>query len=177
MPANGQDTAGVWRSPVRGPTGPGPPEGGAAVVEMQVEAIGQEPGGHQYFLILRERGGERRLVLGIGPFEAEAIARAVAEVPVPRPLTHDLLAHTIARLGGQLQRVLIHDVRDHAFIGQMEVSTDRGLIELDCRPSDGVAVALRTRAPIFADEEILEKAGITPGSPTDSPPDAPDVIS
>lgn len=133
------------------------------MVDMRVEGIGRDPAGESYFLILRERDGERRLVLQIGPFEAAMISMALTGGSVPRPFTHDLMVQAITRLGGRVERVLIHDVRDETFIGVMEVGTERGLLELDCRPSDGVAVALRTEAAILAAEEVLDRAGLHPG--------------
>jgi len=143
--------------------GLGGSEGAHDVVDMRVEGIGRDPAGETYFLILRERDGERRLVLQIGPFEAAMIGMALGGGPVPRPFTHDLLVQAVTRLGGRVERVLIHDVRNETFIGVLELGTDRGLIELDCRPSDGVAVALRTEAAILAAEEVLDKAGLVPG--------------
>lgn len=143
------------------------------MAEMRVEGIGRDPAGESYFLVLREAEGHRRLVLQIGPFEAAMIGMALGGNPVPRPFTHDLLAQAIARLGGQVARVLIHDVRDETFIGVLEVTTERGLLELDCRPSDGVAVALRTKAAILASEEVLARAGVVPQEHDGADPPAP----
>ncbi len=132
---------------------------------MRVEGIGRDPAGEAYFLVLREAGAERRLILQIGPFEAAMIGMALGGAPAPRPFTHDLLVQAITRLGGRVERVLIHDVREETFIGVLEVGTERGLIELDCRPSDGVALALRTSAAILVAEEVLAKAGVVPEEP------------
>lgn len=139
------------------------------MVEMRVEGIGRDASGEAHFLVMRERGGDRRLVLEIGAFEAAMIALAVGGRPAPRPLTHDLLLQAVTRLGGQVERALIHDVRDRTFIGALEIGSERGLLELDCRPSDGVAVAVRAQAPIFAAEQVLEAAGLVAGTepPTD----------
>ncbi len=132
------------------------------MVRMQVLSVGQVQGSHEHLLILREADGQRLLPMTIGVFEATAIAVAAEGIHVQRPMTHDLLATVIGRLQGSLTRVVIHDLRDETFICQLEIGTDRGVIEVDCRSTDAVALALRVQAPIFATEEVLAQAAVTP---------------
>ncbi len=129
---------------------------------MEVLSVSKYKGSDDYVLILRERGGERLLPIVIGEPEAHAIARAANGIVQPRPSTHDLLATVVHRLGARLERILIHDLRDETFFCQLELVGDRGLLEIDCRTSDAVALALRTSSPVFATEEILSQAAVLP---------------
>jgi len=132
------------------------------MVRMQVLSVGQVQGSQEHLLILREADGQRLLPMTIGVFEATAIAVAAEGIQVQRPMTHDLLATVIGRMQGSLSRVVIHDLRDDTFICQLEIGTERGVIEVDCRSTDAVALALRVQAPIFATEEVLSQAGVIP---------------
>lgn len=128
--------------------------------EVELGGVGLAAGTGEHVMILRERAGDRALIMGIGPAEATAIAVAVQRIKPPRPLTHDLMLHLIGRLQARLLRVVIHDLRDGAFIAQLEVETPGGVIEVDCRPSDAVALALRAAIPIYAADPVLETAGV-----------------
>lgn len=132
------------------------------MVRMQVLSVGQVQGSQEHLLILREADRLRLLPMTIGVFEATAIAVAAEGIQAQRPMTHDLLATVIARLQGTLTRVVIHDLRDETFICQLEIGTEHGVIEVDCRSTDAVALALRVDAPIYATEEVLDQAAITP---------------
>jgi bifunctional DNase/RNase len=132
---------------------------------MQVYSVGQVQGSQEHLLILREQDGNRLLPISIGLYEATAIAVGAEGIHMPRPMTHDLLATVIARLQGDLKRVVIHDLRDETFICQLEIGTEKGIIEVDCRPSDAVAVALRTECPIFVTEEVLAQAAVVADRP------------
>lgn len=129
---------------------------------MQVLSIARTDQGREHLLLLREAEGERVLPMVIGLCEAMSIATAVEGNTSSRPFSHDLLAAVIRRLGGELLQVAIHDVRDDAFIAQLEVRTERGVVEIDCRPSDGVALALRADVPIVAAEEVLARSAVVP---------------
>jgi len=130
------------------------------VVEMRLVSVGMIQGTDGNVIVLRESDGERMLALGIGLMEASAIAMEIEDVRPPRPMTHDLLYNVITRLQGTVQRVIIHDLRNETFIGQVDIETDKGVMEIDCRPSDAIALALRANAAIFASENVLELAGI-----------------
>jgi bifunctional DNase/RNase len=136
------------------------------MVQVQVLQVGPLPDQSGYLLLLKSRDDERVLPITIGHFEAVSIAMGVGGVTTPRPMPYELLQAVITRLGGTLQQVVIHDVRDKAFIGQLEISTKNGVIEVDCRPSDGIALAVRSECPIWVTDEVMEQAATT------LPPDA-----
>lgn len=112
---------------------------------------------HQYIL-LREVEGDRHFLIVIGIFEATSIDRRVKSMPSPRPLTHDLIANVIEQLGGELQDILISDLREHTYFAKLRVRQEGELIEIDCRPSDAIALAVTTRVPIYVNEEVLSDA-------------------
>ena len=112
-------------------------------------------------IVLREKGGDRMLPVEIGIFEAIAINRPIAGEEVIRPLTHDLLVSVIAEMGGKLQRVLVHDIVANpegggTFLGALIIEQNGTTVEVDCRPSDGVALAVRVGCPIAVAEHLLE---------------------
>ncbi len=106
-------------------------------------------------IVLNEVNGERSLPIVIGLFEATNIERRVKEPPTPRPLTHDLIVSSIENLGGKLQDILISDLRDKTYYAKLRVQQDGELHEIDCRPSDAVAVALAANVPIYVTEHVL----------------------
>jgi bifunctional DNase/RNase len=138
------------------------------VVRLDVLQVSKLQGSEECLLVLREHGGERLLPITIGQFEAHAIAQAANRVAGLRPSTHDLLAVVVGRLRAALERVVIHDLRDETFYCQLELRGDRGLLEIDCRTSDAVALALRTDSPVFATEEVLARAAVLPRQRADA---------
>lgn len=132
------------------------------MIQLDVLSVSKYQGSDDYVLVLREHDGQRLLPIVIGEPEAHAIARAANGLLAARPSTHDLLASVIGRLGAQLERILIHDLRNETFFCQLELKGERGLLEIDCRTSDAVAVALRTTSPIFATEEVIGQAAVMP---------------
>jgi bifunctional DNase/RNase len=136
-------------------------EGGAEMVQMQLVSVGTVGGTEDHLMVLKEVHGSRILVVSIGIMEATAIAVALEGIEAPRPMTHDLLANVIRRLQAELERVIIHDLRNETFIGQLDLRTEKGVLEIDCRPSDAVALAVRLGAPIYVTEGVLEAAAIT----------------
>ena len=132
------------------------------MIRVQVLTIGRVQGSDDYLLVLREVDGERLLPITIGEFEARAIERAARGVTPARPGTHDLLTAVVQRLGGVLERAIIHDLRDETFFCQLELQGGRGLLEVDCRTSDAVALALRSDSPVYATEDVLRKAAVLP---------------
>ena len=109
--------------------------------------------------MLKELTGERVLPIWIGPGEASAIATELAAMEFARPLTHDLLCTVMKQLGGSLQRVIISRVEDSTYYAELSVLKNGEIISLDARPSDSIAIALRSDTQIFAHEELLEVAG------------------
>lgn len=130
------------------------------VKEMVLAFIGIVPDSGERLMGLKEKEGDRALVMGIGPAEAAAIAMGAGKVKARRPLTHDLIMDLLRRLDIDVRRVVIHDLKDEAFVAVLDLDTLKGVQEIDCRPSDGVAIAVRTSAPIYAGEGVLERAGV-----------------
>lgn len=127
--------------------------------QMKVDKLGIDLLTHDPVVILKDMDGKRFLPILIGPFEATAIALALEGSPVPRPLTHDLMRTIIESLDGRLEQVVIHDIRESTFFAKLVVRKNGELQEIDARPSDGIAVALRMSAPIYvADKIVLEES-------------------
>src|SRR5690606_18605414 len=143
-------------------------EAGANAKPMRLGNVGVSPQSGAHMMVLRETGGDRALVMGIGAAEALAIAAGAGKIQRPRPLTHDLLKHVLDRVDVRVTSVIVHDVRDEAFVASLEIDTPQGIHEVVCRPSDGVALALRFDAPIYAEEKVLEQSGIDIASITRS---------
>ncbi|MBI3408527.1 MAG: bifunctional nuclease family protein [Planctomycetes bacterium] len=112
----------------------------------------------QQVVMLREVDGDRSFPIVIGIFEATSIDRRVRGVQSPRPLTHDLLANVIDHLGGDLQDIFISDLREHTYFAKLRIKKDGELVEVDCRPSDAIAIAVTARVPIFVSEEVISEA-------------------
>jgi bifunctional DNase/RNase len=109
---------------------------------------------------LLDAEGRRLLPIRVGDGEGLHILLGLRGERLQRPLAHDLLIDVIRRLGGAVERVAIHDVHGPTFIAQLEIATPAGVLEVDCRPSDGIAVAVRARAPVVVDEQVLERAAV-----------------
>ena len=106
-------------------------------------------------IVLREVDGDRSFPIVIGVFEALSINHRVKALETPRPLTHDLLNSVIEQMGGELQDILINELVEHTYFARLRVRKDGELIEVDCRPSDAIAVAVTARVPIFVNEDVL----------------------
>lgn len=132
----------------------------SVLVEVRVQSLGLDRASNTPVVILQETDGERVLPIWIGPGEASAIAMHLASMAFARPLTHDLLVSVLGGLGGSLQRVIISRVVENTYYAEMIIQRDGRVVSLDARPSDSIAVALRVRAPIYANEELLERAAV-----------------
>jgi len=102
------------------------------------------------------------LPIWIGPCEAEAITIELQDVEIARPVTHDLLKNVIEEVGGTVSHILINELRDQVFYARLFVDISGEMLEIDCRPSDSIAVAVRAKVPIFVEEAVMEEAGILP---------------
>lgn len=131
-----------------------------AVIELAIESIRVSLRNYQRVVILREKGADRYLPIWIGPAEADAIAVRLQEVSVARPLTHDLLANVIEELGGAVRSVVVNDLTNDTFFARVHVEQNGRRLELDSRPSDAIAIAVRAGVPIYADESVLDRAGV-----------------
>lgn len=109
----------------------------------------------QQVIALKEVEGDRSFPIVIGIFEATSIDRRVRGITNPRPLTHDLVAGVIESMGGELQDVYINDLREHTYFAKLRVRQDGELIEVDCRPSDAIALAVTAKVPIYVAEDVL----------------------
>lgn len=126
------------------------------VVETTVNGLILEQKTQQNIVILRETDGDRILPIWIGPSEAQAIRRILAEESFPRPLTHDLLHLIVEGLKAKISRIVIADLRENTFYATVVVEREGDTLSIDARPSDSIAVALRARAPIFVNEKLLQ---------------------
>lgn len=113
-------------------------------------------------ILLKELEQDRQLPIFIHATEAEAIATELEGYRPPRPLTHDLLKNCISALGGELQYIMINDLRDNIFYAVLHVVQDGREIDVDARPSDSIALAVRARVPIYVADEVMEAAGVYP---------------
>lgn len=118
-------------------------------------------------VVLKEEGVERYLAIWIGPYEADAITIKLQDVEIARPLTHDLLEQSIVKLGAKVSHVLVNDLHDDTFFARVVMDRDGERIELDSRPSDAIALAVRTQSPIFVSELVMERAGVVPDEEID----------
>ncbi len=126
---------------------------------MKVDKLGIDLLTHDPVVILKDLEGKRFLPILIGPFEATSIALALEGAPVPRPLSHDLMRALLETLDARLEQIVIHDIRESTFFAKLVVRTNGELQEIDARPSDCIALALRMQAPIFvSDKIVLEEA-------------------
>lgn len=133
-----------------------------AFVICEVASIRLDPAVGSPALRLRETVGGRQLDIYIGAPEAAAIHTALEGIELPRPLTHDLFAASLTEVGARLDRVVLTHVSDGTYFARLDLATDRGTHQVSCRPSDGVALALRLDAPILVSEAVIVEAGVTP---------------
>jgi len=130
------------------------------VVELTIESIRVSLMNYQRVVILKEKESDRYLPIWIGPAEADAISVRLQEVAVARPLTHDLLRSIIDALGAKVNYILVHDLSNDTFFAKIFLEVDGRAMEIDSRPSDAIALAVRVQVPIYADEAVLDKAGV-----------------
>ena len=132
------------------------------MLEVVIDSIRVSLMSQQRIVILREKDTERYLPIWIGVYEAESITIALQEVEVARPLTHDLLANVINQLEARVLRVEVVALRDDTFYGNIVAEKDGNLLNIDARPSDALAIAVRAHVPILVARSVMESAGIIP---------------
>ncbi len=130
------------------------------MIEMVIDSIRVSLMNYQRVVILKEKASDRYLPIWIGPAEADAIAVKLQDVTVPRPLTHDLLRSVIDTLGATINSIIVSELKNDTFYAKIVLSVDGGQMEVDSRPSDALALAVRAGVPIYAEELVLDKAGI-----------------
>lgn len=133
------------------------------LVPMSIKGLMLDPVSNSPIVVLKDENEKFFLPIWVGIFEANAIALQLENVSTPRPMTHDLLRNMISELNATVTRIVINDLRDSTFFAQIGLITGGKTLELDARPSDAIALALRTEAPIFVAQSVLEQAQtITP---------------
>ena len=131
------------------------------MVEVELFRIRIDDKRKEQLIVLKEKNGDRVLPIVIGVYEADAIRLKINRVELPRPLTHDLLRNMVGELGAELEMVIIHKLRRGTFFAKLMLKTADGESkEVDSRPSDAIALALRAEAPIFAEENLLELSSV-----------------
>lgn len=132
-------------------------------VQCEILGLSSSPStGGAYAIVLKEYDGPRRLPIIIGSFEAQAIALEIEGIKPPRPLTHDLLKQVIDNLGGSVVEVIINELRENTFYAKIILEMSGITNEIDARPSDAIALSVRTQTPIYVAESVLETAGFIP---------------
>jgi hypothetical protein len=143
------------------------------MVRVTVEHLGLDRTTNTPVVILREQDGERALPIWIGSSEANAIAMELQGIQAQRPMTHDLLRDIVSGLGGELQRVQITDLRDETYFAELLIVRDGNVVQVDARPSDSIALALRCDAPIFTTDGLLDR-GLDAGRREPAPQEGKD---
>lgn len=132
------------------------------MIEVVIDSIRISLVSQHRIVMLKDVDSEKQLAIWIGPCEAEAITIELQNTEVARPLTHDLLKNSIEELGGTISHILINDLRNQVFYATLFVDVGGEVKEIDCRPSDSIALAVRASVPIFIEEHVMEEAGILP---------------
>ena len=128
------------------------------LVPMSIKGLMLDPVSNSPIVVLKDDAEKFFLPIWVGIFEANAIALQLEKVSTPRPMTHDLLRNFISELDARVARVVINDLRDSTFFAQIRVITSDRTLEIDARPSDAIALALRVEAPIFVEQAVLDQA-------------------
>ena len=128
------------------------------LIEMTIKGLMVDPITNMPIVILKDKEGERVLPIWVGIFEANAIALQIENIATPRPMTHDLLRNIITDLEGRVDRVVVTDLKENTFYAIVHLTVRGERIAVDARPSDAIALALRTRAPILVEETVIENA-------------------
>jgi bifunctional DNase/RNase len=128
------------------------------LIEMTIKGLMVDPITNTPIVILKDKEGDRVLPIWVGVFEANAIALQIENIATPRPMTHDLLRNVISDLEGRVDRVVVSDLKDNTFFALIHLTVRGEGVAIDARPSDAIALALRTRAPILVEESVIDNA-------------------
>jgi bifunctional DNase/RNase len=128
------------------------------LIPMSIKGLMLDPVSNSPIVVLKDENEKFFLPIWVGIFEANAIALQLENISTPRPMTHDLLRNMIGELDARVTRVVINDLRDSTFFAQIRLITGGKTLEVDARPSDAIALALRTEAPIFVAQSVLDQA-------------------
>tara|TARA_Y100000994_G_C15631411_1_gene417284 strand:+ start:367 stop:894 length:528 start_codon:yes stop_codon:yes gene_type:complete len=130
------------------------------LIELEIESIRVKQETQQRAVVLKVKGSDTYLPIFIGPFEVESIRLKLMDVKVERPLTHDLLTSVIGEMGGQIESVIVSELKNDTFYAKILIGSGDNLIEIDARPSDAIAIAVRSNVPIFVEDEVVAQAGV-----------------
>ncbi len=132
-----------------------------AIIEMELNKIRIDENRGEQVIVLKEKEGERLLPIVIGIMEVAAIKMKVSGLTPPRPMTHDLLCSTIKQLGAKISKIVITKLEENTFFAKLILQVNGRFEEVDARPSDSIALSVRAKAPIFVEEEVLNKVSAT----------------
>src|SRR5438034_10163428 len=127
-------------------------------IEMSIKGLMVDPITNTPIVVLRDKEGQKVLPIWVGIFEANAIALQIENIATPRPMTHDLLRNIISDLDGAVERVVVSDLKENTFYAIIHLTVRGERVAIDARPSDAIALALRTRSPILVDETVIDNA-------------------
>lgn len=138
------------------------------MVEVTIDSIRVSLMSQHRVVILKDLNEDRYLPIWIGPYEAEAITVSLQQMEVSRPLTHDLLRNVLQVLGAEVQQIIINELRDDVFYARIQMQVNGRDMEIDSRPSDALALAVRVKVPVFVEEEVMEQAATQPEESVDA---------
>ena len=127
-------------------------------IEMTIKGLMVDPITNMPIVILRDKEGQKVLPIWVGIFEANAIALQIENIATPRPMTHDLLRNVIRDLNASVQKIVVCDLQENTFYALIYLSWNGEVVAIDARPSDAIALALRTRAPIYVEDSVIDNA-------------------
>ena len=128
------------------------------LIEMTIKGLTVDPFTETPIVVLRDQGGDRVLSIWVGDHEAKAISQQIENITTQRPMTHDLLRNVIADLDGRVEQVVVSDLRDRTFYATICLSVRGERVLIDARPSDAIALALRTKSPILVEDSVIASA-------------------
>jgi hypothetical protein len=138
------------------------PGGDEEMIKMNVVGVAMDSKTNVPIILLRDEGGNKVLPIWVGLFEAQAILFALEDIETPRPMTHDLLKNVLDNLGAKLEKVVINALQNNTFFAKLTIVVDGNSYQIDSRPSDAIALALRTSSPIFITDPVLNAATMPP---------------
>jgi bifunctional DNase/RNase len=147
------------------------------MIEVIIDSIRVSLMSQHRIVVLKDINGDKYLPIWIGPCEADAITIELQEMPPQRPLTHDLLKSVIREMGGRIVHILINDLRNDVYYARIVVDVNGRQMEIDSRPSDAIALAVRAKAPIYVADVVMDRASIEPDEDVEAeaPPGAPEA--
>jgi len=139
-------------------------------IEMKIKGLMVDPVTNMPIVILKDESDDRLLPIWVGIFEANAIALRIEDIETPRPMTHDLLRNLLESLQAKVEKIVVSDLKDNTYFAQIHLDVDGTARQVDARPSDAIALALRTEAPIYVEQSVLDQSRSLDedGEPSDS---------